>query len=79
MDPNHRYVSVKELSKMYGVSTWSIYELIKHEPSFPYRNIGLKRKFVIDPDAFEAWMEKRTKREKALAQRLPTADELLRR
>lgn len=77
MDKDERYLSVKEASIRFGISAWTIYELIKTDPSFPYRNIGLRRKFVIVADEFDAWLKERTRREKSLEMRIPTADELL--
>lgn len=77
MEKEKRFLSVKETAEKYGISVWTIYELIKGDPSFPYRNIGLKRKFVVLADEFEKWLEVRTKREKHTEMRIPTADELL--
>lgn len=75
--PNARFINVKDAASMYRISIWTIYELIKTDPSFPYRNIGIKKKFILNTDDLEAWMKERTKREKHIEMHIPTADELL--
>lgn len=75
--PTSRYLNVKEVAAMYGISIWTIYELIKTDSSFPYRNIGIKKKFVVNPDEFETWMTERTKKERQKEMHVPSAEELL--
>lgn len=75
--PTGRYRSVKDVSKVYGISIWTIYELIKSDPHFPYRNIGLKKKLVVDVEAMEAWLTERTKRDRQIEMQVPSAEELL--
>lgn len=73
------FLSIKEVADRYGVSDWTIYRFIKTEPTFPYLNVGLKKKFVINEDSFLMWMEERTKRERGRIFHIPSADELLKR
>ena len=56
---NKKYLTIKEASVMWGVSKSSLYELIK-DPSFPVRNVGLKKKFIIDLLEAEKWFKNRT-------------------
>jgi len=62
---------------MYSISTWLIYELIKHEPSFPVRNVGLKKKYLICIEEFEDWMSQR--RRTALKPVILSGDQLLKK
>lgn len=72
-------VSVKALAGQYGIAKSTLYELIKSDPNFPYKNVGLKKKFMIDVAEFESWLTMRTQKQKGEAFNLPPADELLRR
>lgn len=71
------HVSVKDLASRYGVSKSTLYELIRTDPSFPYKNVGLKKRLIIDAAEFESWLNSRTQRQKEKAFSLPTANELL--
>lgn len=57
-------VEVKALAKHFRVNIGVIYNLIKTEPDFPYINVGLKKKFMIDVVKFEAWLNERTQQQK---------------
>lgn len=72
-------VTIKILSSQYGISKSTLYELIKSDPTFPYKNVGLKKKFMIDAAKFEQWLEGRTDRQKDDRFGLPTASGLLER
>ena len=72
-----RFHSIKEVSSMYGISQWLIYAHIKSDPTFPYVNVGLKKKLLIDITRFENWILKRSKVEIEKGFNLPTAQELL--
>ncbi len=72
-----RFLSIKEVCQMYAVSNWVIYQHIKNDPTFPYLNVGLKKKYIIDRVDLGKWMNERTKREKKNEMRIPTAEELL--
>jgi predicted DNA-binding transcriptional regulator AlpA len=76
--PIGRYLNVKAVAEMYGISIWTIYELIKTDPTFPYRNIGIKKKLLVNTEELEIWMEKRTKKERQIEMQIPSADDLLR-
>lgn len=75
--PQKRFHSIKEVSTMLGISQWLIYHHIKSDPSFPYVNVGIKKKLLIDLKQFEAWIMKRSKKEVEKNFNLPTAQELL--
>ena len=72
------YVSVKELAARYGVSTSTLYELIRTDPTFPCRNVGAKKRFVIDEAEYEVWLTERDRKQKDKTFNLQTADKLLR-
>lgn len=56
-----KFYSVREISKIYGISQWAIYQHIKNDPSFPHINIGAKKRFLIGLEQFNQWMEKKGK------------------
>lgn len=71
------YLSVKSLAARYGISKSTLYELIKSDPTFPYRNVGLRKRFLVDSSRFEVWLNDRTAREQDARFGLPTAHGLL--
>ena len=72
-------LTVKELASRYGLSLSGIYEFIKHDPTFPYKNVGLKKKYMVDAVEFEKWINDRTQHEKKRSFNLPSATDLLER
>lgn len=75
--PNKKFLSIKEVASMYGISLWLLYTHVKSDPSFPVINIGLKKKFVIDPAKFDSWLETKTKKFRENEHRILSAEELL--
>ena len=57
-----RFYSIREVSKMYGISQWLLYHHLKTDPSFPYTNIGVKKKFLIELEEFDRWLEKKSQK-----------------
>ncbi len=72
-----KFYSIKEISYMYGLSSWLIYSHIKTDTSFPVFNVGLKKKFLIDLKLFEAWLESKTRNFRNSQHRLLNSTELL--
>jgi hypothetical protein len=72
-------LSVKDLAWRFGLKPAAIYGFIKTDPSFPYTNVGLKKKYMVDLTKFEIWIGQRTEREKCQTFGIPTAGELLAR
>lgn len=54
------FITIKEVAKMMRVSTWTIYSLVKTDPTFPSLNVGLKKKFVVDRQKLKAWTESKS-------------------
>lgn len=71
-----RLVSVRQLAAIYGIAASTLYAHIQADPTFPYMNIGLGRKFLIDRKRFEEWLIQKTEREKRRHFGIPTALEL---
>lgn len=71
-----RLVTVKTLAKLYGLNQGAVYALIKTEPDFPYVNVGVKKKFLVDVSQFEMWLAERTKKQKHEHFAVPTAFDL---
>jgi hypothetical protein len=72
-----RFVSIKELGVLYGVKMSAVYSFIKTEPDFPYINVGVKKKFLIDVVKFEMWLTERTKKQKRDHFAIPCAVDLM--
>jgi hypothetical protein len=72
-----RLVSVKALAARYGLNKAAIYGSIKTDPTFPYANVGLKKKFMIDVCHFETWLARRTDRQKHEHFAIPSTADLL--
>lgn len=71
-----RFLSVKEISKEYRMSMRVIYNLIKTDSTFPYINMGVKKKLMIDLEAFDLWLVKRTLNEQKNQFKIPDLMEL---
>ena len=71
-----RYLSVKELSKEYKMSLRIIYSLIERDATFPFVNMGFKKKYMIDREAFETWIFKRTYQEQGEYLQVPSIGQL---
>lgn len=66
-DQEHKYfrhglLNIKEVAQVLNVSKWTVYSLVKSDPTFPYKNVGVKKKFVVDSDELKAWTESRSKK-----------------
>lgn len=75
--PQKRFYSIKEVSVMYGISQWLIYHHIKSDPTFPFVNVGLKKKLLIELKEFDGWLYKRTRKQIGQDFNLPTAQDLM--
>lgn len=53
-------LTVKEVSEMLRVSQWTVYHLIKTDPTFPSLNVGIKKKFVVKAAELEQWLTNRS-------------------
>ena len=71
-----RLVTVKTLATLYGLNQGAVYSFIKTEPDFPYVNVGVKKKFLVDVAHFETWLADRTKKQKHEHFSVPTALDL---
>jgi len=72
-----KFISIKEVVEMYGISYWLIYHHIKTDPTFPVLNVDLKKKYLIDPVRLEDWFEHKTARFKQSEHNLISSAELL--
>ncbi len=75
---HQNFVSVKEISEIYQISKSSLYELIKSDPKFPAVNMGVKKRFFINPKEFESWFRKRSEDKLCRTLRIPTVEDLRR-
>lgn len=72
-----RFVTVKELARIYGIKIGAIYAFIEAEPDFPYVNVGVKKKFLVDIARFEVWIAERTEKQKHERFAIPSAFDLM--
>ncbi|MFP5491659.1 MAG: helix-turn-helix transcriptional regulator [Bacteriovoracia bacterium] len=75
--PTKRLYSIKEVARMYGISQWLIYHHIKSDPTFPYVNVGVKKKYLIGPEKLDQWLRDRTQKHMMKEHHLPSSHELL--
>lgn len=73
-----KLLSVSEVSRSFSLSKYTIYCLIKSDPTFPAVNIGPKKNYRIQMDLFKNWLEQRLKERHYLDFKVPTADQLYR-
>ncbi len=59
-----KLLTIKELAAIYGLSQSTIYSLISTEPSFPFLNVGRKKKYMVSRSLFEKWLTDRAIAEK---------------
>jgi predicted DNA-binding transcriptional regulator AlpA len=76
---NPRLVTVKRLAAFYGLTLNSIYTLIKTDLSFPYKNVGVKKKYMVEIAEFEKWLNSRATTEKNQTLNIPKAADLIKR
>ena len=72
-----KFYSIKEVSQMYGISQWLIYHHIKVDPTFPYVNVGIRKKLLIDLKRFDLWLIGRSQQTNNERHHLPNASELM--
>lgn len=72
-----KFYSIKEVSQMYGIGQWLIYHHIKADPTFPYVNVGIKKKLLIDLKGFEQWLMGRSQKNNNEKHYLPSVNELM--
>lgn len=73
------FLTVHEVAKKYKISTKTIYKHIKNDPTFPYVNIGIKKRYMIDEEFLRSWIFKRTYKEQHELFSIPSADSIIRR
>ena len=77
LDESRELLTVKDVATIYKICQRTIYDLIKTDPSFPYINVGLKKKYMIDREKLEAWIEKRTRKERQSHFKLADSKDLI--
>lgn len=75
--PPDEHLTIPELCELYKVSRSSVYELARTDMSFPVKNVGRKKKLVVNAAAYEAWIQQRDTQSKFKRIGLRSADELL--
>lgn len=76
-EQGRRLMSVKDFCNFYSISKGAIYALIKTDSSFPIKNVGLKKKFMIEMSEYDAWLTKRSDKDSKERFSAPSAHELL--
>lgn len=71
-----KLLSVDEVSKAYKLSRYTIYTLIKSDPTFPCLNIGPKKNYRIPSDLLKTWFEQRLKERHYYGFNMPSAEQL---
>ena len=55
----NQFLTIKEAAIIMRVSEWTVYSIIKSDSTFPFLNIGSKKKFVIDHSRLKDWLDDR--------------------
>ncbi len=69
-------LSVREITRVYRLTKYTIYTLIKTDPTFPCINIGPRKNYRIPSDRFNAWLEQKLKERHYSGFNIPTPGEL---
>ena len=77
LETGPKLLTIKVLAETFGLTVGSIYSMIRADSTFPYINVGLKKKFMVSPAEFQKWIEKRTDQEKAKKFSIPSSESLL--
>lgn len=72
-----RLVPIKELTRLYSLKLSAVYGLIHTDSTFPAVNVGLKKKYMIDLNDFNKWLEARSVKAKQARSNEPTSQDLL--
>lgn len=72
-------LTVRQLEALSGLTVGNIYSFIRTEPTFPYVNVGKKKKYLIDKEKFFAWLDKRSATDKSERFNLSSANQLISR
>ena len=62
---------------MYGISPWLLYHHIKTDPTFPFVNVGIKKKLLIELEKLEKWITERSRKSHSERHNLPNSNELM--
>ena len=77
LNPSKKLYSIKEVATMFGISQWLIYHHVNNDPTFPFVNVGAKKRYLINPDKLEKWLEQKSKRDTLVNHYLPDSGQLL--
>ncbi|MBF0366480.1 MAG: helix-turn-helix domain-containing protein [Oligoflexia bacterium] len=72
-----KYLTVRMVTERFGLSRYSIYELIRSNPTFPYINIGPKKNYRIHSEELEVWLSKRTRYRSSSKLTIPSVEEVV--
>ncbi len=72
-----KLMSAAAVSTAYNLSKYTIYGLIKSDPTFPCLNIGPKKNYRIPLDLLNAWIQQRFREKQYQEMSLPSASQLL--
>src|SRR5689334_8878652 len=70
-------LSIREVKETYNLSYYTLYGLIKTDPSFPCLNIGPKKNYRIQRDLFAQWLKDKFNQRQQKSFEIPTTEELL--
>lgn len=71
------WITTTEAAKLLGVSPTTIFEFIRTEPKFPYRNVGVHKKIQVHRYKMMGFIEERTRREKEKNMPFMSSQELM--
>ena len=75
-EKSSQLVSIREIKEAYRLSYYTLYGLIKSDPTFPCINIGPKKNYRNQRDLFAHWLKERLKERHHATFQIPSAEEL---
>ncbi len=70
-------LSVREVIQAFGLSRYTVYTLIRTDPSFPCVNVGPRKNYRIQKDLLVDWLTSRMEQRKSLSFQIPSLQELM--
>ncbi len=70
-------LSVREVIQAFGLSRYTVYTLIRTDPSFPCVNVGPRKNYRIQKNLLIDWFALRLEQRKNLSFQIPSFHELM--
>ena len=76
VESKNSLLSIKEVMTEFKLTRYTVYTLIKTDPSFPCLKVGPRKNYRIPSHLLSMWLEQRFKERHYYEFKVPTADQL---